>query len=102
MENKRIDIKEFRESGYLQELNRRFLHPLGMALEVVIDDSGEEKLGGILDFRGDKEGIYYDISNSDLERQERFKKNKSFIDNEFNIRLEYRKEIIGFGVEPTK
>lgn len=41
-EIKRIDIKEFREKGYIQELNRRFLHPLGMAIEVVVDDKGEE------------------------------------------------------------
>lgn len=39
---KKIDIKEFRESGYLQELNRTFLHPLGLALEVEIDDKGNE------------------------------------------------------------
>ena len=35
MKNK-IDVKEFREKGYLQELNRRFLHPLGLALEIII------------------------------------------------------------------
>jgi hypothetical protein len=28
-EVKRIKIKEFREKGYLQELNRQFLHLLG-------------------------------------------------------------------------
>lgn len=32
---KRIDIAEFREDGYLQEVNRNFLHPYGLALEVV-------------------------------------------------------------------
>lgn len=35
---KRIDIKEFREEGFLQEVNRQFFHPLGLALEVLIDD----------------------------------------------------------------
>lgn len=30
----RIDIKEFRELGYLQEVNRLFFHRLGLALEV--------------------------------------------------------------------
>ena len=34
----RISIKKFREEGYLQELNRRFLHILGLALEVIIID----------------------------------------------------------------
>ena len=33
LEQKYMPIKEFRERGYLQELNRRFLHPLGLALE---------------------------------------------------------------------
>lgn len=33
-EIKRIDIGEFRELGYLQEANRQFFHPHGLALEV--------------------------------------------------------------------
>lgn len=32
---KRIDAAEFQAEGYLQEVNRRFLHPLGLALEAV-------------------------------------------------------------------
>lgn len=56
---KYIDIKEFRQFGYLQELNRQFLHPLGLALEVQVDDNGNETLGGIQDFRDDPEGIIY-------------------------------------------
>lgn len=40
-EIKRIDVAEFRSEGYLQEVNRRFLHPLGLALEVTrVDDEG--------------------------------------------------------------
>ena len=56
---KRLDIKEFREGGYLQELNRQFLHPLGLAMEVSIDDKGVETLGGIWDYRNDPEGMLY-------------------------------------------
>lgn len=97
---KRIDIKEFREKGYLQELNRRFLHPLGLALEIVVDENGTEKLGGIWDSRDEKDGIYYDISNSDLERKEKFNKNKDFIDNEFEKRSEGRINSLGFFIEP--
>ena len=97
---KRINIKEFREKGYLQELNRRFLHPLGLALEVLIDDDGNEKLGGVWDFRDDTEGIHYDISNADLERKNRFNEKKLFIDTEFENRRKSRKEILGFDVEP--
>lgn len=71
---KRIDIKEFREKGYLQELNRKFLHPLGLALEIIQENDGTETLGGIWDCRDDEEGIYYDIKNSNLDRINSFKK----------------------------
>ena len=60
MEIKRISIAEFRAFGFLQEVNRQFFHPLGLALEVVVDDDGNERLGGIWDCRDDPEGIRYD------------------------------------------
>jgi hypothetical protein len=100
---KRIDIKEFRELGYLQELNRLFLHPLGMALEVVLDtETGEESLGGIWDSREDLEGIYYDIQNSEDDRISRFKKNEEFVSSELSIRLGDRESKLGFGIEEIK
>ena len=59
-EIKRMDIAEFRELGYLQELNRGFLHPLGLALEVIVDENGNERLGGVWDYRDDPEGLRYE------------------------------------------
>ena len=57
---KTMSVKEFREFGYLQELNRLFLHPLGLALEVEVDpETGEERFGRIWDYRDDPEGILY-------------------------------------------
>ena len=102
MENKikKIDIKEFREKGYLQEINRRFLHPLGLALEIVINDDNTEALGGIWDNREEEEGIYYDISNSPIERINKFKNNKEFIDEEFMKRSIKRINNLGFNIEP--
>lgn len=59
-EIKRMDIKEFRKLGFLQELNRKFLHPLGLAMEVIIDEEdGSERLGGIWDYRHDPEGMFF-------------------------------------------
>jgi hypothetical protein len=55
----RIDVREFRERGYLQEVNRLILHPLGLALEVVIEEDGSEHLGGVWDYRDDDEGILF-------------------------------------------
>ena len=97
---KKMDIKEFRELGYLQELNRRFLHPLGLALEVELKSDGTESLSGIWDYRDDLEGILYDLSNSDQERLDRFAKNEKFIDEEFSNRIKTRLFKLGFGIEP--
>lgn len=97
----RMNINEFREKGYLQEINRRFLHPLGLALEVVQISDGVEKLGGIWDYRNDKEGMHYDIGKeTDKERIKRFKERKKFIDNEFETRSKERVGRLGFEIEP--
>jgi hypothetical protein len=56
---KRIEIAEFRRLGLLQEVNRRFFHPIGLALEVNVEKDGTEVLGGIWDYRDDPEGIYF-------------------------------------------
>jgi hypothetical protein len=56
---KKINIAEFRKLGFLQEANRLFFHPLGMALEVVVNDDGTETLGGVWDSREDPEGFEF-------------------------------------------
>jgi len=97
---KRINIKEFRKLGFLQELNRQFLHPMGLALEVVVDEeTGEEKLGGIWDYRNDPERIIYDIANSDEERIKAFNEKANYVENHINKMIQTRIEKIGFGVE---
>ncbi len=58
-ERKYMSIKEFIESGFLQEVNRRLLHPCGLALEAV-KDGDEWRLGGVWDARDDPEGIMFD------------------------------------------
>lgn len=69
---KRINLAEFRNRGYLQEVNRQFLHRLGLALEVSIEEDGTVKLGGIWDYRTDPEGIIFSDGNlPDLEHVER-------------------------------
>ena len=62
---KYMDIKEFHEGGYLQEINRRLLHILGIALEITIDDDGKYSLSGIWDSREDPEGFVFDSVNRD-------------------------------------
>ena len=95
-EIKRIDIKEFREKGYLQELNRQFLHLLGMALEVVIDDDGTEKLGGIWDYRDDPEGMLY---AEEVLKLDRFKENVNRVVSELSVKAQYRKNKYGYVIQ---
>ena len=58
---KKMNAKEFQENGYLQELNRQFLHPLGLALEVIIDtEINNAVFGEVWDYRDDPEGIVFD------------------------------------------
>lgn len=56
---KRLDVAEFRARGYLQEVNRRLLHPLGLALEIHVEADGSERFDGVWDYRDDPEGIVY-------------------------------------------
>jgi hypothetical protein len=66
---KRMSVKEFRELGLLQEVNRRVLHPCGLALEVIVDkETGEESFGGVWDYRDDPEGLIYRDKDLDLDK----------------------------------
>jgi len=68
---KRIDIKEFVDFGYLHELNREFLHPLGLALEVTGHDDGSVTLSGVWDSRDDPDGIIFGEDVLDPEKARR-------------------------------
>lgn len=71
---KKMSVKEFREAGYLQELNRQFLHPLGLALEVIVEEDGTERFGEVWDSRDDPEGyIYAHLSDIDYKKTERIR-----------------------------
>lgn len=97
-----MSIKEFREKGYLQELNRCFLHPLGLAMEVKVDEDGTETFGCIWDERDDPGGIIFDIENSDVDRQIAFDKKKAFIEHERYRRDPVRRRVVGFVLEPVR
>lgn len=61
---KHMDLGEFQAQGYLFEANRRFFHPLGLALELTADD-GIVRLSGIQDYRDDPEGVIFDEIDSE-------------------------------------
>lgn len=99
-EIKKIPIKEFREIGFLQEVNRQFLHPHGLALQVTIDDDGNESLDGIWDYREDPVGIIYDLKNSDNERIQNFVSKRDNVLEEYikhrNTRIEKLGNVVEF------
>lgn len=58
---KYLDLDVLRNDGYLQEVNRQFFHPLGLALAVVIPTKpGEPDTHlAVLDYRHDPEGMNF-------------------------------------------
>lgn len=91
---KRIAIKDFREAGYLHEVNRVFLHPLGLALEVVVAPSGDEMLGGVWDYRDDPHGMIY---AEDYMRPEAARN----VAAEYAVKAMLRIEQLGYVVQPV-
>lgn len=79
MATKYMDIKEFVVEGYLQEVNRQFFHPLGLALVIYEDDDGTAKLKGVWDCRDEVAGVCFGdgvldsgkAKNIDMAKQER-------------------------------
>jgi len=100
---KLINIEEFVKQGFLQEVNRQFLHAHGLALSVSIDDDdGSYELKCIWDYRDDPEGIIYDLKNSDEKRHKKFRKNVDNVEAERQKHLTTRNELFetDYGVEP--
>lgn len=86
--------EDFRRLGYLQELNRQFLHPLGLALSVTVDEETGEWLGPILDMRDDPEGI---IFGEDIQLGVK----AGMIQRETKKRWEARQKALGYVIQPV-
>ncbi len=93
---KRIDTAEFRRLGLLQEANRLYFHPRGLALEIIVGEDGTEHFGGVWDYREDQEGMAFaDNMISPL--------SASFVQALFDNRLAARQELFGTtdGIQPV-
>lgn len=90
---KKMPVKEFRQKGYLQELNRRFLHPLGLALEVIVHEDGSESFGGVWDAQDQPEGIIYDPTMLDPRKS-------AYVHNQASRRTLERFQTLGFIIQP--
>ena len=103
MDIKKMDLQEFFEKGYLQEVNRQFLHPLGLALEMSFDDTnGSVNISGVWDYRDDPEGVIFDLKNSNDDRKNKFKNKARYIENEKKKFSEYRTKNLGWDIEPIE
>ena len=92
-----LDHKVLVEEGYLQEVNRQFLHPHGLALTLVKPESDAEErtLLRVLDYRDDPEGLTFS-DKTDL---------KPKADNIYRIegeRYVARKKAVGWWVQPPR
>lgn len=90
---KHIPIDEFREFGYLQEVNRQFFHPLGLGLEITISADGTSHISGVWDCRDAPEGLVFD--EIEAEKTERVRQ-------EQKRRADIRFERLGFVIQPPQ
>lgn len=93
---KRIPAAKFLvDSGLLFEINRTILHPLGLALEVVLEEDGTMKVGDLWDYRNDPEGMLYDAESF----RDGMAKLETFMKEFGTAKLEQRKRELGFVVQ---
>lgn len=91
---KYMSISDFIEQGYLQEANRQFFHPLGLALVVACGENDPTNwwIHGVWDNREDPEGIAFEESAICREKAER-------IVEQQEVRGGLRSEALGYVVQ---
>ena len=91
-----MDIGEFVEAGYLQEVNRGFFHPHGLALEAERDEeTGEWRLSGVWDYRDDPEGVLFADTSG-----EQFRSKAQHVYDELVRHSEVREGMFGQVIQP--
>jgi hypothetical protein len=97
MTRKYMSLTEFVKLGFVQEINRQFLHPRGLALEYIIDEDGrvEDDPLRIWDCRDDPEGIYFDETLIDDNRRE-------YVNSLLFDKQKTRLQNLGYIVQPGK
>lgn len=93
-DNKLMDISDFRNLGFLQEVNRQFFHPLGLALAVQQQEDGTWQLFGIWDARDDPEGYFFAM-DLDADKAEN-------VEREKQRHIEARLKMFGGVIQPVK
>jgi hypothetical protein len=100
----RMNLREFIDLGYLQEVNRQFLHPLGLALSLHVgDDPLSVQFDGIIDNRDDLEGWNFNLNSYEdpARAVSRFKSNVAHVEVEWERRRPIREKQLGYMVQPV-
>ena len=95
-----ISAKEFYEKGYLQEVNRRFLHSVGLSLTVEENKDGEWQYLGILDYRDEERPLsmlFHEMNEDEIQEALAF---ESSVNQEIVKRADSRIDILGGIIEP--
>lgn len=92
---KKMDLKEFQDFGFLQEANRQFFHPLGLALTVYIDKDWDYTHLFIQDWRDDKEGGVF-LSLNDDDSRDKAKRVENLLREFAQIRFKF----FGWMIQP--
>lgn len=92
----KVSVRELMDEGYIQEMNRVFLHPLGLSMGISSDESGEPVIEGIFDYRGQEKPVAFhkSVVNSDG-----FIAKKNKIAWRMDMSLMKREECLGFGIQ---
>lgn len=96
---KYITVDELWELGFIQEANRQFWHPHGLAVSVIRNavNAPGGKFGPVWDCRGDAEGIYFD---GQIIQSERWMANAMQVRAEANLHYGARRQLFGLGDNP--
>jgi len=98
---KYMDWDEFLSGGFLQEANRAFFHPLGLALEVNVDDEGKcLGVSSIWDYRDDPEGMRYGWELEDEAALAVTCAKASNVYAQWHDKAESRKRLLGYVIQP--
>lgn len=89
-------IKQFVDQGWLQEVNRLFFHPAGLALTVKRNPEGEYILGEILDCRHDPAKLLISGSSSEMIKK------GIMVSQSVQSSATARVETLGFDIQPMR
>lgn len=88
-----LSTKNLIELGLLQEVNRLFFHPRGLAMAVRMNEDGSNSEIIMLDYRNEPGGVTFDAINL-----EKFQASQQLLTE----RLEQRQAELGYIYQPTQ